>query len=84
MSGDAVRAFADALAVFALPEAMRKRLRTSNMAENLNLQIKRRTRVAGLFPNEGSLLRLVSAICMEISEDWESGKVYLDIKGMKL
>jgi putative transposase len=74
----------EGLAVFALQEAMRKRLRTSNMAENLNLQIKRRTRVAGLFPNEGSLLRLVSAICMEISEEWESGKVYLDIKGMKL
>lgn len=74
----------EGLAVFALPEAMRKRLRTSNMAENLNLQIKRRTRVAGLFPNEASLLRLVSAICMEISEEWESGKIYLDVKGMKL
>lgn len=74
----------EGLAVFALPEAMRKRLRTSNMAENLNLQIKRRTRVAGLFPNEGSLLRLASAICMEISEEWESGKIYLDVKGMKL
>lgn len=74
----------EGLAVFALPEAMRKRLRTSNMAENLNLQIKRRTRVAGLFPNEGSLLRLASAICMEISEEWESGKIYLDVKGMNL
>ena len=44
------------------PEAMRRRLRTSNAAENLHLQIRRRTRVAGLFPNEESLLRLVSAI----------------------
>jgi putative transposase len=52
-----------------LPEAMRRRLRTGNVAENLHLQIRRRTRVAGLFPNEESLLRLVSVICMEISED---------------
>lgn len=74
----------EGLAVFVLPEIMRKRLRTSNAAENLNLQIKRRTRVAGLFPNEASLLRLASAICMEISEEWETGNVYLDVKGMKL
>jgi transposase-like protein len=53
------------------------RLRTSNMCENLNMQIRRRTRVVGLFPNEASLLRLVTAVLMEISEGWETGKVYL-------
>ncbi|MFO7936793.1 MAG: transposase, partial [Kiritimatiellia bacterium] len=62
----------------------RTRLRTSNMAENLNRQIKRRTRTAGLFPNEESLLRLVTAVVSEISDDWEAGKVYLNVKGMKL
>jgi transposase-like protein len=40
-------------------------------------QLRRRARVAGLFPNEASILRLVSAILMEISEEWESGKTYL-------
>ena len=49
----------------------------SNMCETLNTQIKRRTKVAGLFPNEASILRLVSAILMDISEEWESGKTYL-------
>ena len=38
-----------------------------------------RTRVAGLFPNEKSLLRLVSAIQVEISEDWESGRKYVSL-----
>ncbi len=45
-----------------LNEAQRKRLRTTNSLENLNQQIRRRTRVAGLFPNEASLLRLASAV----------------------
>lgn len=63
--------------VFSFPEAARKRLRTSNMCETLNSQIKRRTRVVGLFPGESSLLRLVTAVLIEISEEWETGKVYL-------
>lgn len=65
------------LTVFKLPEHKRKRLRTSNMSENLNTQIKRRTKVAGLFPNTDSIIRLATAILMEISEEWETGKVYL-------
>lgn len=69
----------DALAVFALPEAHRRRLRTSNMAERLHREIKRRSRVANLFPNEASVLRLVTAIHIEISEDWETGRAYLTL-----
>jgi transposase-like protein len=67
----------EGLTVFALPAAHRRRLRTTNAIERLNQEIKRRTRVATLFPNEASLLRLVSAILQETSEDWETGKVYL-------
>jgi transposase-like protein len=66
--------------VFALPYHQRRRLRTTNMVERLNREIKRRTKVASLFPNEGSLLRLVSAILMETSEEWETGKVYLNME----
>ena len=70
-------AILEGLTIFAFPENVRRRLRTSIMCETLNTQIKRRTRVAGLFPNEASILRLVSAILMKISEEWESGKAYL-------
>jgi transposase-like protein len=45
------------------------------MIERLNREIKRRTRVASLFPNEASLLRLVSAILMETSEEWETKRI---------
>lgn len=67
----------EGLAVFAFPEAHRKRLRTSNACENVNGQIKKRTRVVGLFPSEASLLRLVTGVLIEISETWETGKTYL-------
>jgi transposase-like protein len=70
-------AIPEGLTVFALPSAHWKKMRTSNMLERLNKEIKRRTSVATLFPNEASLLRLVSAVLMETSEEWESGKVYL-------
>ena len=68
------------LTVFALPAAHQKRLRTSNALERVNQEIKRRTRVARLFPNEASLLRLVSALLAETSEEWESGKIYLNME----
>jgi len=68
------------LTVFALPVAHQKRLRTSNALERVNQEIKRRTRVARLFPNEASLLRLVTALLAETSEEWESGKTYLNIE----
>jgi transposase-like protein len=67
----------ESLAVFRLPPAHRKRLRTTNMLERLNREIKRRTRVATLFPNEASLLRLVTGVLMEISEEWETTKRYV-------
>ena len=67
----------EGLTVFQLPPSHRRRLRTSNMLERLNEEIRRRTRVAGLFPNEASALRLVSAVLMEISEDWETNRKYL-------
>jgi len=70
----------EGLTVFALPESHRRKLRTTNMLERLNKEIKRRTRVATLFPNEPSLLRLVSAVLMETSEEWETGKTYLKME----
>lgn len=71
------QAIPQGLTVFHVPPAQRRRLRTTNLLERLNKEIKRRTRVATLFPNEASLLRLVTALLMETSDDWESGRIYL-------
>jgi transposase-like protein len=70
----------EGLAVFALPASHRRRLRTTNGLERLNKEIRRRTRVATLFPNEASLERLVSALLVEISEEWETGKIYISME----
>ena len=67
----------DSFTVFAFPSTHRRRLRTSNLMERISQELKRRTRVATLFPNEASLLRLASAVLMEISEEWETEKTYL-------
>ena len=48
--------------------------------ERLNREIKRRTRVATLFPNEASVLRLVSAVLNEISDDWETERSDLNME----
>ena len=62
------------LAVYALPEHHRKRMRTTNMLERFNEEIKRRTRVVRIFPNEQSCIRLVSALAMEENENWVERK----------
>lgn len=67
----------ESFAAFRLPPAHRVRLRTTNMLERVHRELKRRTRVATLFPNEASLLRLVTAVLMELSEEWETGKRYV-------
>jgi len=74
------QAVPEALAVLNIPASHRRRLRTTNGLERLNKEIKRRTRVATLFPNEASLLRLASAVLSEISDDWETERAYLNME----
>jgi putative transposase len=65
------------LTVSSFPAEHHKRLRTTNLCEHANREIKRRARVVGVFPNARSLERLVTAVLMEMSEDWQSGARYL-------
>lgn len=64
---------------YQFPRPHWKKIRTSNVLERVNREIRRRTRVAVLFPNEESCLRLVSAVLQEIHEEWITGRVYLDM-----
>ena len=66
--------------VFAFPKLHQKKLRTSNQLERLSQEIKRRTRIVRVFPNEPSCLRLISALLMEVGEEWEYGRLYLDLE----
>jgi transposase-like protein len=67
----------EGLTVFDFPVTHRRKIRTVNGLERVSQEVKRRTRVVGIFPNEASCLRLVSAILMEIDEKWQIGKKYL-------
>jgi putative transposase len=69
----------ESFSVFDLPPEHWVKMRTSNMIERVNQELKRRTRVIHVFPNVASLLRLITACPCEISDSWEGGKVYLDM-----
>ncbi len=67
---------AEGFTFFDFPIHHRRFIRTTNSLERVNREIRRRTKVAGIFPNEASCLRLISAILMETSEKWQIGKRY--------
>jgi len=69
----------ESLTCLAFPPEHRTRIRTTNGLERLNQELKRRTRVVRIFPNPASLLRLVTALAQEQSEEWVSGRRYLDM-----
>jgi transposase-like protein len=54
-------------------------MRTSNAIERVNQELKRRTRVASIFPNEAAVLRLTTALLCEQNNEWLSGKIYLNM-----
>ena len=66
----------EGFSVFDFPLEHRRTIRTTNSLERINKEIRRRTRVVGVFPNEASCLRLVSALLMQTSEEWQIGKHY--------
>lgn len=72
----------DTLNVLNLPERHRKRMRSTNMLERLNEEVRRRTKVIRIFPNRASCLRLVTAICQDRSEHWEERR-YLNFEGLE-
>jgi putative transposase len=69
----------EGLTCFSFPEQHRKKIRTVNGLERLNKEIRRRTRVATLFPNVASCERLITAVLQEVHEEWISGRQYLDM-----
>ena len=70
----------DCFACLAFPTSHQRRIRTTNGLERVNQELKRRTRVVRIFPNRAACLRLVTALAAEISEDWESGRRYLNME----
>jgi transposase-like protein len=69
--------------VYSLPESHQRRMKSTNMLERFNQELKRRSRVIRIFPNEASCLRVLGMLCLEQSEEWETGRIYLDMQSDK-
>jgi putative transposase len=73
----------ETLTYFRLPLAHRKHMKSTNMLERLNEEIRRRTHVVRIFPNAESCLRLVRALCVETHEAWLEAHIYLNMQLLK-
>jgi putative transposase len=73
----------ECLSCLSFPESHRRRIRTTNGLERFNQELKRRTRVVRIFPNREACLRLVSALAVEQSEEWLTGRRYLDMEELR-
>lgn len=73
----------ETLAFHSLPGRHHRHLRSTNMLERVNQEIRRRTRIIRVFPNADSCLRLVRALAVEIHEDWQEGVRYLNMDFLK-
>jgi putative transposase len=72
----------DVLAFFAFPAEHWPKLRSTNPLERFNREIGRRTDVVGIFPDDASLIRLVSMLAIEANDEWLVGRSYISLKSM--
>ena len=72
--------FDDITAVFSLPAKYRQKMRTSNMIERLNGEIRRRDRAIRIYPSDDSVMRIIGTVLLEQSEAWSADRVYVDMK----
>jgi len=79
----AEEAIGETLTFYMLPRQHHKHLKSTNMLERLNEEIKRRTRVVRIFPNPASCLRLVRALCAETHEAWLEDNRYINMDLLK-
>jgi putative transposase len=74
---------ADVLAYMTFPEAHRTQIHSTNPLERLNAEIKRRTDVVGIFPNEASITRLVGALLLEQNDEWQLQRRYKSLEALR-
>lgn len=74
---------ADVLAFMTFPKAHRTKIHSTNPLERLNAEIKRRTKVVGIFPNEAAIVRLVGALLLEQNDEWQLNRRYMQLEGLQ-
>ena len=73
----------DVLAFMTFPKAHWTQIDSTNPLERLNAEIKRRTNVVGIFPNDASITRLVGAMMLEQSDEWALNRRYMQLEGLQ-
>jgi putative transposase len=77
------RSETDVLAYMSFPKAHHKQIHSTNPLERLNAEVKRRTDVVGIFPNEAAITRLVGALLLEQSDEWSLQRRYMQLEGLQ-
>ena len=72
----------DVLAHMDFPAQHRTKIHSTNPLERLNKEVKRRADVVGIFPNEGSIIRLIGAVLLEANDEWQTQNRYMQIEGI--
>ena len=73
----------EVLAFMAFPKAHRLQIRITNPLERFNAEVKRRTDVVGIFPNEAAIVRLVGALLLEQNDEWQLQRRYMQLEGLQ-
>jgi putative transposase len=73
----------DVLAFMGFPKSHRVQIHSTNPLERLNAEIKRRTDVVGIFPNDGAITRLAGALLLEQNDEWQLQRRYLPLEGLQ-
>jgi putative transposase len=77
-----VEAEDDILVHMTFPNELWTRIYPTNLLERLSKEVKRRTNVVGVFPDGGSVIRLVGAVLLEIADEWQVGRRYFSLESM--
>jgi len=81
MMGDAKQ---DVLAFTSFPKAHRAQIASTNPLERVNAEIKRRTDVVGIFPNDAAIVRLIGALLLEQNDEWQLQRRYMQLEGLQV
>lgn len=73
----------EVLAFMSFPRAHRTQIHSTNPLERLNAEVKRRTNVVGIFPNDKAIIRLVGAMMLEQNDEWSLQRRYMQLEGLQ-